>query len=117
MWSETYTAPPSMENKVYMESLQKTEETRIAMANRGVPQGAPTSPFLSNLAMAAYARAQKNALLVIYADDFVKVGRKLGNRYVSLPKEKYLLNETPLMKDLGISYSPEKSGWVKKDGE
>lgn len=71
----------------------------------GVPQGAPTSPLLAGYAL-------KDAVIsrfpcVAYADDGVYHGH--------LPRE--VLIGTEEMNVAGISYNPDKSGWIKKDGE
>jgi hypothetical protein len=84
---------------------------------RGVPQGSPTSPFLANFPMLQYIKSLGNSLLVVYADDFIRVGRKLYGKIQKLPKEKFLLREPPICKDLGMEYNREKSGYVKKNGK
>lgn len=73
----------------------------------GVPQGAPTSPFLSILALNWAILKDKFIRDVRYADD----GVRMTNGRPIEPKE------TEEMKKLNIKYAPEKSGWVKKEGE
>jgi len=66
----------------------------------GVPQGAPTSPFLSILILQKFLTQQRS---VSYADDPVFFGDQEFKIY-DYPNE-------------GITIHPEKSGWVKKNGK
>lgn len=72
---------------------------------RGVPQGAATSPILSGYIL-------KDSLLsryptVGYADD--------GVHYGVLPDD--ILKGDEEMTTAGIHYNPDKSGWIKRNGE
>lgn len=66
----------------------------------GVPQGAPTSPFLSILILNKFLSQQES---ISYADDPVFFGDTSFKIYDS-PHE-------------GITIHPEKSGWVKREGQ
>jgi len=66
----------------------------------GVPQGAPTSPFLSILILKKFLTQQQS---VSYADDPIFFG-----------EEEFKIYDYP---DEGIKIHPEKSGWVKRNGE
>jgi len=76
----------------------------------GVPQGAPTSPFLSILLLDRlaeddnYPREKK----VRYADD----GIVMANEPVNV-----LGTMSPKLKAANVEYSPEKSSWVVFNGE
>jgi hypothetical protein len=74
---------------------------------RGLPQGAPTSPFLSVLTEdALVSRAlPPHVKRVAYADD----GILYSDRDFSV-------EVTEAMERSGIEYSPEKSRWVKREG-
>lgn len=72
----------------------------------GVPQGSPTSPFLSILALDAAMKVVEGTNKLEYADDGILYG------------------ETPLqfprsitMQEANIRMAPEKSTWVKYDGK
>lgn len=69
------------------------------LSRTGVPQGAPTSPFLSILTLKNFLSQQRS---VSYADDPVFFGDK-----------DFHIRDSP---DEGIVIHPEKSGWVKRDG-
>lgn len=73
----------------------------------GVPQGAPTSPFLSILALDRVIRDDGFVKDVRYADD----GVRMTNGKPIEPKE------TELMEKFNIKYAKEKCGWVKKEGK
>lgn len=113
-----YLSKEALECIEYMETpsdtpnpfLNNPQLRRELEADRGLPQGAPTSPFLSNIVMRDYIKSCRNQLLVVYADDFLKVARKHKGKYLPLPKEKYMLKQTDFMKASGMEFAPEKSG-------
>lgn len=76
------------------------QKLRIDSLPGGVPQGAPSSPFLAILALRKYLQQQSN---VNYADDQVFYGNKPFN-IVDFPED-------------GIIHNQEKSGWIKKEGK
>jgi hypothetical protein len=71
---------------------------------KGFPQGGNFSPFLSVVQL-ALLRAQKFALLLMYADDglFYAMKRIAVQRVVNL------------FRDIGIEVNMEKSGWVREN--
>jgi hypothetical protein len=73
----------------------------------GVPQGAPTSPFLSILCLDWAIRKDIGKTDVRYADD----GLRLTNGEAKEPIE------TNEMRLLNIKYAREKCGFVKKNGK
>lgn len=75
----------------------------------GVPQGAPTSPFLSNASLdASLLELWKE--IVQYADDGIMYGKFLTQEVIDQ------VFSHALCMSAGIIISLEKSGWVKKDG-
>lgn len=78
--------------------------------DKGVPQGAAISPFLSIMALAMVDSdpSAKPGELMRYADDFVRFTRNTG--------ERDLLELNATEKRLGLSYNEDKCGFVKKDG-
>jgi hypothetical protein len=75
----------------------------------GVPQGAPTSPFISGMALIPFIKhyASPTSEVVGYADDWIIYGSKFD------PQD--LLNDK-FTKE-GIIINQSKSSWVKKDGK
>lgn len=75
---------------------------------RGVPQGAPTSPTLSLLALHESIFDRPGINTVMYADDGLYHG-DLSNTPLITPNSGTV--------SANISYNFRKSGWVKKDGK
>lgn len=73
----------------------------------GFPQGNPISPILCSLVLGCTVFSKGEC--VMYADD--------GLFYGSSFAEEIITQTDPIMKKFGISFAPEKSGWVKKKGE
>jgi len=75
---------------------------------RGVPQGSPTSPFLSIVAEseAFTDSTEPGVSRIAYADDGILYS---DHDFVAMPNAK--------MRDLGVEYADEKSSWVKREGK
>lgn len=73
----------------------------------GVPQGAPTSPLLSIIALIRTVLAKD--ITKMYADDGVKAS--------SEDNWKPFKSNDEFWEETGIKVHPDKSGWVKKDGK
>lgn len=82
------------------------------MRKSGVPQGAPTSPFLSALALAWVDQASSDhgRGLVRYADDFIRF-------FEDSKTDRELMNLSERESALGLSYNIDKCGYIKKDGK
>lgn len=76
----------------------------------GVPQGAPTSPFLSILLLDRLANDQEDPRRkwIRYADD----GLVMANEPINI-----LNNMPPKLKEANVEYSPDKSGYVVFNGK
>jgi hypothetical protein len=76
----------------------------------GVPQGAPTSPFLSILLLDKLAGDKDNTNIkwIRYADD----GIAMSNHPINV-----LNTMSPKLKEANVQYSPEKSDWVVFNGK
>lgn len=72
---------------------------------KGVPQGAPTSPVLSTLALEG-SILDRGVDCVMYADDGIYYGD------INQP----LITPNSNMVTANISFNTEKSGWVKRNG-
>jgi len=89
---------------------EKFVEFERRIKQKGVPQGAPTSPFLSNISL-------NDSLLAIwkeivqYADDGLAYGEKLTQKVIDD------MFSSVVFKLCGIILSVEKSGWVKREGK
>jgi len=91
----------------------------------GIPQGAPTSPFLSILLLDYVTKkdaAYPDTKWVRYADDVIV----MMNEPIDLVNDQPDDNDAPLflkrtvlerMKSAGIEYAKEKCDWVKWDGK
>lgn len=77
----------------------------------GVAQGAPTSPILSITVLRRYLSRLDH---VQYADDGLFFGD--GPEFQRKIETEILGDREGFAKSHGIIISPEKSGWVKKDG-
>jgi retron-type reverse transcriptase len=73
---------------------------------RGVPQGAPTSPFLAILAMDGITE-RSGIKSVAYADDVV---------YFPERSDTPMLTPNSKIVSANVYFNMDKSGWVKKDG-
>jgi len=73
---------------------------------RGVPQGAPTSPVLSTLALEDSILNRPGLPCVMYADDGLYYGD------IDVP----VITPNSAMVTNNIKFNLDKSGWVKKDG-
>lgn len=74
---------------------------------RGVPQGAPTSPFLGNIALEGPILG-RGLDAIQYADDGLYYG-DLGDTPIITPNSG--------MVTANIYFNLQKSGWVKRNGE
>lgn len=72
----------------------------------GTPQGAPTSPFLSNLALEEGLMELEDKNCIQYADD----GIFYADRSFKEPVENTSMDMA------SIRFNKEKSGWVRRDG-
>lgn len=72
----------------------------------GVPQGSPTSPFLSNLALEEGLMERSNIECIQYADD----GLFYSSRDFKIPEENTSMNMA------SVEFNKEKSGWIKRKG-
>lgn len=82
---------------------------QVLIKEEGVPQGAPFSPFISNLVLdiSLLAACRLNAIKVVqYADDGIMCS-----------DQEFKFPWTLEIKRAGIIQSLEKSGWVKFNGE
>lgn len=80
--------------------LDQFEPTQVGPMFKGMPQGAPTSPFLSILTLDNFLTQQDS---ISYADDPIFYGDK-EFKIKDFPYEGIVINE-------------EKSRWIKRDGE
>lgn len=78
-------------------------------SNRGLPQGLPTSPILTILALEEMLIKRSNFSVLMYADDGIFYGKG------EAPELEKLLPKIP--EKHGIVFSPEKSKWAKLPGE
>jgi hypothetical protein len=78
----------------------------VAPYKTGFPQGAPVSPFLSILLL-KLLKVPKDVKLIMYADD----GLLYSDREFS-PSD-----FSSSLGDLDLSLSPDKCGWVRRDGD
>lgn len=85
---------------------------------RGFPQGAPISPLLSIIPlMWLDQRVNLHRDRIRYADDFIEFPRGGSTKQWSRLPGTSAMNKLPkAFRNFGISYSLEKSGWVKRDG-
>lgn len=72
---------------------------------KGVPQGAPTSPILSTLALEG-SILDRGVDTIMYADDGIYYGN------IDVP----LITPNSNIIDANIYFNLAKSGWVKRDG-
>jgi hypothetical protein len=86
---------------------------------KGFPQGAPISPLLSIMPLAHLDRkVNLHRDRVRYADDFIEFPRGgATSQWQRLPKESILLKSHRLYGEFGITFAPEKCGFVKRGGK
>lgn len=87
---------------------QVDEEGRVAPNRRGVPQGAPISPVLSNLYLTPLDEwvTRQGVHYVRYADDFIAICKDERQAHrLSTSMERFLQNE------LGLALKPAKT-WI-----
>lgn len=77
-------------------------------ATMGIPQGLPTSPYLTILSIEKNLIEKTKAEMLMYADDGIFYGSGIAPDHRDLMKD----NEKA-----GIEFSKEKSDWIKKDGK
>lgn len=92
----------SLEEYVHLQWAlsDSVKPTAFGTTYRGVPQGAPTSPFLSISILGNFLSQQSS---ISYADDPVFYGEK-----------DFEIKDDP---ENGIILNEEKSGWVRRDGK
>lgn len=89
--------------------LKKEHRAYFKNVGKGIPQGNPLSPLLSNIYLADFDRFMKNQgnSMVRYADDFIVLFDSIENAHIGYNQiKKYLNNELSLdIHELGTEYS------------
>lgn len=97
------------------EGLEFKKETYVeeevgieSQSIKGLPQGLPTSPYLTILALETYLVRTSKEKIIMYADDGLFFGKGPA------PLESDLLRDNP---EMGIIFNREKSRWVKRENK